>query len=191
MQKLHCESVDRLFQTILSLQSLEECYAYFEDLCTIKELQDMAQRLDTAILLSEGCEKVYVIQNLDNFTGETKLVNILKAKDNVEFIMGTVVTDLIGKDSLRGIRLESNRGQTDELKVDGMFVAIGLEPCNTPFEALAPLNAYGYFDTDEACTTDTEGLFVAGDCRSKRIRQVVTASADGAIAAMAACRYLD
>ena len=147
--------------------------------------------LQEAILLSEGCEKVYVIQNLDNFTGETKLVNILKAKDNVEFIMGTVVTDLIGKDCLRGIRLESNCGQTDELKVDGMFVAIGLEPCNTPFESLAPLNAYGYFDTDETCKTPTEGLFVAGDCRSKTIRQISTAIADGSSAAIAACRYLE
>lgn len=54
MQKLHCESVDRLFQTILSLQTIEECYAYFEDLCTIKEILDMSQRLDTAILLSKG-----------------------------------------------------------------------------------------------------------------------------------------
>ena len=54
MNKLHCESVDRLFQTILNLQTLEECYAYFEDICTIKEVQDMAQRLDTAILLSQG-----------------------------------------------------------------------------------------------------------------------------------------
>ena len=147
--------------------------------------------LQEAILLSEGCEKVYVIQNLDNFTGETKLVNILKAKDNVEFIMGTVVTDLIGEDSLRGILLESNCGQTDELKIDGMFVAIGLEPCNTPFESLAPLNAYGYFDTDETCKTPTEGLFVAGDCRSKTIRQISTAIADGSSAAIAACRYLE
>jgi len=54
MHKLHCESVDRLFQTILNLQSLEECYAYFEDLCTIKEIMDMSQRLDTAVLLSKG-----------------------------------------------------------------------------------------------------------------------------------------
>ncbi len=147
--------------------------------------------LQEAILLSEGCAKVYVIQNLDEFTGETKLVNILRTKDNVEFIMGTVVTDLIGDDSLRAIRLQSNCGQTDELKIDGMFVAIGLAPCNKPFEALAPLNAYGYFDTDETCKTPTEGLFVAGDCRSKTIRQISTAIADGSSAAIAACRFLE
>ena len=54
MHNLHCESVDRLFQTILNLETIEDCYAYFEDLCTIKEIQDMSQRLDTAILLSKG-----------------------------------------------------------------------------------------------------------------------------------------
>jgi thioredoxin reductase (NADPH) len=147
--------------------------------------------LQEAILLSEGCAKVYVIQNLDSFTGETKLVNILKSKDNVEFIMGTVVTELVGNDSLEAIRVKSNCGQEDELKVDGMFVAIGLEPCNKPFEALAPLSAYGYFDTDETCKTATDGLFVAGDCRSKTIRQISTAIADGSSAAIAACRFLE
>ena len=65
MQKLHCESVDRLLQTILSLQSLEECYAYFEDLCTVKEILDMSQRLDTAILLSEGKSYQQILEQVD------------------------------------------------------------------------------------------------------------------------------
>ena len=77
------------------------------------------------------------------------------------------------------------------LPVDGVFVAIGLIPENKPFEALAALNDYGYFDTDESCLTKTPGVFVAGDCRSKRIRQIPTATADGAVAALAACKYLD
>ena len=147
--------------------------------------------LQEAILLSEGCKKVYVIQNLDDFTGETKLVNILRAKENVELIMGTTVTELIGEQSLRAIRIQSNSGKQDELALDGMFVAIGLEPCNKPFETLAPLNQYGYFDTDETCKTITDGLFVAGDCRSKTIRQISTAIADGSSAAIAACHFLE
>ena len=77
------------------------------------------------------------------------------------------------------------------ISVDGAFLAVGLMPENEPFAALENLNSWGYFDTDESCCTKTPGIFVAGDCRSKRIRQVVTASADGAIAAMAACHYLD
>ena len=72
-----------------------------------------------------------------------------------------------------------------------MFVAIGLIPANKPFESLAELNAWGYFDSSEDCTTKTAGIFVAGDCRSKRIRQITTATADGAVAALAACRYID
>ena len=147
--------------------------------------------LQEAILLSEGCEKVYVVQNLPEFTGETKLVNILKTKENVEFIMGTTVKELVGKEELSAIVLRSEGGAERTLKLDGMFIAIGLSPCNTPFEALAPLNKYGYFDTDETCKTPTEGLFVAGDCRSKTVRQISTAIADGSAAAIAACRFLE
>ena len=147
--------------------------------------------LQEAILLSESCEKVYVVQNLPEFTGETKLVNILKTKTNVEFIMGTVVDRLVGDSELTAIVLKDGEGAERELALDGMFVAIGLAPCNTPFEALAPLNKYGYFDTDETCKTATPGLFVAGDCRSKTVRQISTAIADGSAAAIAACRFLE
>ena len=82
-------------------------------------------------------------------------------------------------------------GETFEIRVDGAFLAVGLEPRNGPFAHLAKTNDWGYFDSGEDCLTQTPGLFVAGDCRSKRIRQVVTAAGDGAVAAMAACSYLD
>ncbi len=146
--------------------------------------------LQEAILLSELARKVYVIQNLDVFTGEAKLVEKLRGKDNVEFIMGSVVKELVGEKSLSAIKIEGKDGERT-LMLDGIFVAIGLAPCNTPFENVARLNEYGYFDTDETCATATEGLFVAGDCRSKSVRQIATAIADGATAALAACRYLD
>lgn len=146
--------------------------------------------LQEAVLLSDTCKKVYVIQNLNEFTGEAKLVEKLKTKENVEFIMGTVVTELIGEKSLSAIKLRTGDKES-ELALDGIFVAIGLEPCNTPFENLVALNKYGYFDVDETCVSATEGIFVAGDCRSKSVRQIATAIADGASAAIAACRYLD
>lgn len=146
--------------------------------------------LQEAVLLSDTCKKVYVIQNLDYFTGEAKLVEKLKTKDNVEFIMGTVVTELVGESSLSAIKLRTGDKES-ELALDGIFVAIGLEPCNTPFEDLVSLNKYGYFDVDESCVSATEGIFAAGDCRSKSVRQIATAIADGASAAIAACRYLD
>ena len=149
--------------------------------------------LQEAVLLSETCSKVTVVQNLDYFTGEVKLLDILRARDNVELITGTVVTEILADgDTLRGIRIApANGGEPRELSCDGVFVAIGLIPANAPFASLANLNDWGYFDADENCTTQTPGIYVAGDCRAKRIRQITTAVADGAVAALAACRYLD
>lgn len=148
--------------------------------------------LQEAVLLSEGCEKVYVIQNLDYFTGEARLVEKLKARDNVEFIMGTLITALHGENELQKITLTKEDDKTEtELEVQGLFVAIGLIPQNDAFAEIAGLNEYGYVDSGENCLTKTEGVFVAGDCRSKSIRQITTATADGSVAALAACRYID
>ena len=147
--------------------------------------------LQEALLLSEVCSKVTVVQNLPHFTGEQRLVDALLQKENVTAIMGTVVTGYLTQNGqLTGLQLKSDDGKEMSINVDGAFLAVGLQPENKPFEALAGLNDWGYFDSPEGCTTKTPGLFVAGDCRSKRIRQVVTAAGDGAIAAMAACRYL-
>ena len=148
--------------------------------------------LQEAVLLSEGCSKVYVIQNLDYFTGEARLVEKLKEKDNVEFIMGTVITALKGEGSLDSLTLKKDAdGSESELKVDGLFVAIGLIPNNSAFADIAGLDDWGYIDSDESCLTKTAGVFVAGDCRKKQIRQITTAAADGSVAALAACRYID
>ena len=148
--------------------------------------------LQEAVLLSDGCEKVYVIQNLDYFTGEARLVEKLKEKDNVEFIMGTVISSLNGNGSLESLTLRKEAdGSESELKVNGLFVAIGLIPNNKIFEEIAGLDEWGYIDSDESCLTKTEGVFVAGDCRKKQIRQITTATADGSVAALAACRYID
>lgn len=147
--------------------------------------------LQEAVLLSDTSKKVYVIQNLDFLTGEAKLVEKLKNKDNVEFILSTVISELIGEDSLKGLKLKKSDGTESELAVDGLFVAIGLVPNNKAFEEIAGLNEWGYIDSDESCITKTAGVFTAGDCRSKSIRQITTACADGSVAALAACRYID
>lgn len=147
--------------------------------------------LQEALLLSDIAKKVYLIQNLDYFTGESKLAEQLCEKANVDVILGTVVEELLGDNELRGISLKNNNGDISELTVDGMFVAIGLIPQNEPFAELVNLNAWGYVDSGEDCLTNARGFFVAGDCRSKKIRQVATAAADGAIAALAACDYVD
>ena len=147
--------------------------------------------LQEALLLSDLAKKIYVVQNLDYFTGEDKLVEQLKTKQNVEIILGNVVDRLLGENELEGIAIKNAAGEVAELKLDGMFVAIGLIPQNEPFSSLIKLNDWGYVDATENCLTGTDGIFVAGDCRSKKIRQVATAAADGAVAALAACDYID
>ena len=149
--------------------------------------------LQEALLLSEVCKKVTIVQNLADFTGEKKLSDTLLEKENVTAMFSTVVTGyLTNEGAISGLQLRNTEtGEETTISVDGAFLAVGLVPENDAFAHLAQLNDWGYFDSGEDCCTATPGVFVAGDCRSKRIRQVVTASADGAVAAMAACRYLD
>lgn len=149
--------------------------------------------LQEALLLAEVCEKVTIVQNLAFLTGEKKLADALAEKDNVEIIYSTVVSEYITENGeMKGLKLRNEEtGAESQIAVDGTFLAVGLMPENDAFAHLAKLNDWGYFDSGEDCTTQTPGLFVAGDCRSKTIRQVVTAAGDAAIAAMAACRYLD
>ena len=132
-----------------------------------------------------------MLQDLPEFTGEEKLQEVLFSRDNVSAHTGVKITGFEKEgDELSGVEIEK-AGQKQVIPCDGLFVAIGLIPENEPFKELAELNSYGYFDTDESCTTKTEGIFVAGDCRSKAIRQVTTAAADGTTAALAACRYIN
>ena len=166
------------------------CDGAFYEGKTVAVLGGGNSALQEAILLSDLCKKVYVVQNLEVLTGEKKLQEQLFKKDNVEIITLSKITELLGDSELNGIKIEAN-GKEQTLEVDGLFVAIGLIPQNKPFENVVALDKWGYADSDEACVTKTAGIFVAGDCRKKRIRQVATACADGAIAALAACDYID
>lgn len=150
--------------------------------------------LQEAVLLSDGCKKVYVIQNLGFLTGEESLSSIIEKRDNVEVILSTVVTELINDGGLKGIKLmNTETGAESELSLDGVFVAIGQIPENEQFKNVVALDERGYVAAGEDCIPKTEfsGVFVAGDCRTKSVRQVTTATADGSVAALAACRYVD
>ena len=149
--------------------------------------------LQEALLLSEVCSKVTIVQNLAFFTGEKKLADALQAKENVQVYFSTVVDAYLSENgSLTGLQVRNTEtGVQHTIPADGVFLAVGLVPENGAFASLAKLDERGYFASAEDCMTATEGLFVAGDCRNKAIRQVVTAAGDGAVAAMAACRYLD
>ncbi len=148
--------------------------------------------LQEALLLSTLCKKVYVIQNLAFLTGEERLANDLKGRDNVEILLSNIVTGFEGENEVEKVLIKNTEtGEEKALAVNGVFVAIGLIPQNENFAAHINLDSYGYADSGEDCTTKTEGIFVAGDCRKKKIRQVATAVGDGAVAALAACNYID
>lgn len=148
--------------------------------------------LQEALLLSDLAKKVYVVQNLDYFTGEQKLVTKLKEKNNVEIILGTVVEKILGDAELEGIEIKNTAtGSCSALKLDGLFVAIGLTAQNEVFKDVIKLNERGYIIAGEDCLTSAAGIFAAGDCRTKSVRQVTTAVGDGAVAALAACDYAD
>lgn len=149
--------------------------------------------MQEALLLSEGCKSVTVVQNLSDFTGEKRLAESLGAKNNVKTLFDTVVEGFVTSEgTLKGIRVKNTAtGEGSEIACDGVFVAIGLVPENDAFGSLVPLDDRGYYKVGEDCTAPTHGIFVAGDCRSKKTRQITTAVADGAVAALAACSYID
>ena len=147
--------------------------------------------LQEALLLADKCREVAVLQDLDKCTGEQRLQDALFRRENVRLLTGVKITALSTQGgSLSGVRVRLQSGEEKEILCDGLFIAIGLIPENDAFAALADLNPHGYFDSDEQCLTRTPGIFVAGDCRSKSVRQLATAIADGATAALAACRWL-
>ncbi len=146
--------------------------------------------LQEALSLSEICEKVTLVQNLAFLTGEKRLQELVEKKDNIEVILSHTVERVLGDEVFEGIVIKGDAGETT-LTLDGMFVAIGLVPAAKEFESITKLDERGYILSDEKCLTDTEGIFVAGDCRTKEIRQISTACADGAVAALAAVKYIE
>lgn len=148
--------------------------------------------LADALLLSELCKKVYLIHRRDEFRGEAHVVERLKEKANVEFVLSSSPTEFIGNDSLTAVRLKKlTTGEETVIDCDGAFVAVGQAPDMKDFESFIVLNAGGYAQSGENCLTATPGVFVAGDCREKAVRQLTTAVSDGTVAALAACDYVD
>ncbi len=148
--------------------------------------------LQEAALLSEICSSVHIIQNLSFMTGEDKLVKVLESKPNVNMMFNSAVTKIAGKDELEKITVHnSDTGKDEEIVIDGLFIAIGLVPDNAPVKNLVTLDNNGYIISAEDSITSENGIFAAGDCRTKNIRQIATAVADGAVAALSACKYLD
>ena len=142
---------------------------------------------EDAAFLANYCNKVYIIHRRDAFTADEVHVAKLKDRDNVEFILNTAVTDLVGEERLEAVELTDKvTGEKRTLPVSGLFVAIGQAPDNAAFDNVLSLDEKGYVVASEECLTGTDGVYVAGDCRKKKVHQLTTAAADGAVSALAA-----
>ena len=147
--------------------------------------------LEDALYLADIAEKVYLIHRRDEFRGEESTIKLLKEKDNIEFVYNSTVTKLNANDKLESIEVTNKDGSTSTIEVSGLFVAIGRIPENENFAKLVNTDNAGYIIASENCHTNVEGIFVAGDNRVKEVRQLVTATSDGAVAAVEAVKYIN
>ena len=148
--------------------------------------------IDDALYLSDIAQKTYLIYRQKEFKIDSDNLEKLKSKNNVEFILDSLITDINGTSSLESITVTNN--ETNESKVidtDGLFIAIGHIPVTNMLKGLIKLNEKGYIISNEDCTTNIDGIFVAGDIKEKSIRQLTTACSDGTIAALNACKYIN
>ena len=152
---------------------------------------DANTALQYALLLSGYCKKVYMYTLFDKFFGDANLVKAVRSKENIEVRPDTSVVDFIGEEELKAIEYTDKDGNLCRQEIPAVFVAIGQVPDNGAFANVADLDEAGYIVADESCKTRTPGVFVAGDCRTKAVRQVSTAVSDGAIAATNASLYLE
>lgn len=143
-----------------------------------------------AIFLAGYCEKVYLIHRRKEFRAEQGLLKQAKTLKNIEIITDATVAKLEGEDILQGLTLQYKDGNTGHIEAAGLFVAIGHIPETKAFESIIELDESRYIAAGEDCKTSMDGIFAAGDCRTKEVRQLATAAADGAVAALAAAKYI-
>ncbi|MCL2052960.1 MAG: thioredoxin-disulfide reductase [Oscillospiraceae bacterium] len=145
-----------------------------------------------ALLLSDLCRKVTIIHRSENFEAERMQLEQVRAKENVQFITNSNVKEIVGADKIEGLIIENKIDfQITEIPIDGLFIAIGFEPDNLLFAPEVNLDEKGYIIAGEDCKTNLPGVFVAGDTRTKAVRQIVTAANDGSISALAASEYIN
>lgn len=164
--------------------------AFYKDR-EVAVIGDANTALQYSLLLSSYCKKVYIYTLFDKFFGDRAHVKALLAKENIEWRPNTSVIDFIGEDELTAIEYKDANGEIKRHELPAVFVAIGQVPDNKAFSEYVDIDQMGYIISDENCKTKTEGLYVAGDCRTKPVRQVVTAVADGGIAATNASLYIE
>lgn len=147
--------------------------------------------LQDAEFLSNYCSRVYVIHRREEFRGEDSIVKRLSEKENVEFVLNCTVKEIIGDQFVERLLLNNKKtGKEFKLDISGVFIAVGQIPKNEIFSDVVKLDENGFILAAEDCITSCPGIFAAGDCRTKEVRQLTTAAADGAVAALAACKYM-
>lgn len=153
---------------------------------------DANTAIQYALLLSGYCKHVHVCALFDKLFADKAITDVLLKRENVTVTYNISLKEFVGEDELCGLKFENTKTK-EQLAIDCKcaFICIGQIPNNKAFENLVQLDKAGYIVADENCTTSCEGIFVAGDCRTKHIRQLVTAASDGAIAAFNACKYVD
>ena len=146
--------------------------------------------LEDADYLSNIAKKVYLIHRRESFRGEAKYLEKLKKKENVELILNSNIVKLNGDNSLDSIDVKDNNEIITNIKVDGLFIAVGQEPKNELFSNVVTLNKMGYIESNDGVHTNVDGIYVAGDARVKFLRQLTTAVSDGSVAATMAIREM-
>ena len=165
--------------------------AFFrKKVCAVVGGGDVA--LEDALFLSKGCSKVYLIHRRDEFRGAKVLADKVKETENIEIVYDSRVTEILGENSVEKIKVENVKsGDITELDVNGIFIAVGMDPNTELFKDLVKLDKNGYIEAGEDCVTSVEGIFAAGDLRTKKLRQVITAAADGANAITSVSEYFN
>lgn len=146
--------------------------------------------LEDALYLADIAKKVYIIHRRDEFRAEKKYLDEINTKNNIECILNSNITDIIGTDILEKIEVTNNDNSKTMLNIDGLFIAIGQEPKNEIFKNVVDLNNAGYFDSEDGLHTNVPGIYIAGDARVKTLRQLTTAVSDGSIAATTAIKEM-
>lgn len=148
--------------------------------------------LEDCLFLSNICERVFLIHRRDSFRGDNFLVTSIKAKFNIKVLYDTVIEKIKGNETVEGIEAKNLKtNKLDNIKLDGLFIAIGYEPDNSLFKDIIQIDKTGYIVADETCKTNVAGVYVAGDSRTKILRQIITAASDGAVAAFQAANYIN
>ncbi len=145
--------------------------------------------LEDALYLANVAEQVYLIHRRDAFRAEQAMIDRVKAESRIELVLGATVEELIGDGTLTGVTVKDQTGAERNIPLDGLFIAIGHAPAAGAFASLVQLDGSGYIEAGEDCRTSVPGIYTAGDCRTKSIRQLTTACGDGAVAALASAEH--